>query len=490
MARTTILGHTLAVVWFGVLASALRDNPNPDMEQREVTFDLADIWGFEGPDMGQKEISEDLLAELGFTEVQPANPSGPAMFSPRGAPPRVVFPPGQPTAQNLQAICLQGGSRPRYPQGTLPSTGFSHLSRQADAIHRVEAWYGQQCCQGDWQQHVDRTLCCTRQAWREALHQFCEDEFGIKTRHYHCCNLRKKARWACFEREAPNPSYQPSRPYSGPNVPPRHTPVFTFNNSTCSRTGNEAKGVLPRALKGSNGTETSIPDIIFPPARPSASNIRHVCKLRKARPLYNAGCLPRGGYGWLARQAKSANRLERGYKSCCKGKVKVLACATQKWEEEMKRFCGDEHVAKAKKDQCCAEKGAQKQLACLASKAPDQDYMDPMLQRELTHDTPHPRRICDTHKILKKLQVKLPVDAMVKKCCHLEDVEKVACLTDTMTEFQEEQCKVQPPSTVSASECRGPNQAKCLSDLLTKSIAKAMKTKGFSRRRCPLKRLH
>lgn len=87
------------------------------------------------------------------------------------------------------------------------------------------------------------------------------------------------------------------------------------------------KLAAPRAFRRE---PASIPDIHFPPGRPTSSNIKLVCKLRKLRPRYVASCLPRGGYGWLARQSKAINRLERGLKRCCKGKKDVLACADEK----------------------------------------------------------------------------------------------------------------------------------------------------------------
>lgn len=76
--------------------------------------------------------------------------------------------------------------------------------------------------------------------WKKALDLFCEDEFSVKTRHYHCCKLQAQARLNCFETEAPNPSYGPTTQYSGPELLPRG-PGFIFTNN-CPRSENQREG--------------------------------------------------------------------------------------------------------------------------------------------------------------------------------------------------------------------------------------------------------
>ncbi|NXF97679.1 ECM1 protein, partial [Eubucco bourcierii] len=62
----------------------------------------------------------------------------------------------------------------------LPANGFAHLRRQAAALEasrpRLDA-----CCD-----HRG-ALPCARRAWTEVLDEFCADEFGVKTRQFHCC---------------------------------------------------------------------------------------------------------------------------------------------------------------------------------------------------------------------------------------------------------------------------------------------------------------
>ena len=87
-----------------------------------------------------------------------------------------------------------------------------------------------------------------------------------------------------------------------------------------------------RSLRGTiqQRTLSNKVSISFPPARPMADDIKSVCIHHKLRPFYDLRCLPRRGYGWLVRQTKAVNRLERGFKQCCKRKQEVLECADGK----------------------------------------------------------------------------------------------------------------------------------------------------------------
>ena len=74
--------------------------------------------------------------------------------------------------------------------------------------------------------------------------------------------------------------------------------------------------------------------INFPPGRPTADNIESLCSNQKLRPLYDIKCLPQYGFHNLARDLKTINRLEKGFKQCCKKRQGVLNCADQKVKEE------------------------------------------------------------------------------------------------------------------------------------------------------------
>lgn len=98
--------------------------------------------------------------------------------------------------------------------------------------------------------------------------------------------------------------------------------------------------MAPKSVRGNRRKKVKEPssslkvDINFPPGRPHPDTINSLCKYQKLRPLYAVKCLPGQGYGWLARQAKTINRIEKGFKRCCKVNRNVLKCADDKVKHE------------------------------------------------------------------------------------------------------------------------------------------------------------
>ncbi|XP_035537390.1 extracellular matrix protein 1 [Morone saxatilis] len=144
--------------------------------------------------------------------------------------PDVPFPPARPTAQNLAAICYQGQGRPRYPASFFPSSGASHFCRRGKAINRLESWYTV-CCSTLAAEQSTQILCCAEQAWKQALSQFCVEEYSTMTVPYECCADRGEAQWMCFDRELPNPDYYPTPGYTAPPAPLE--PGFIFSPNAC-----------------------------------------------------------------------------------------------------------------------------------------------------------------------------------------------------------------------------------------------------------------
>ncbi|XP_064209604.1 extracellular matrix protein 1 [Anguilla rostrata] len=499
----------VAVLEFGCSALEGTSQLDPDITQREVTFDLEDLWEHielpeADPDVTQREVTIDLpkiLRERGSRRGEPdmtqrmVDPvldghfeeiDRPMLF-PRSFEPKLPFPPARPYLHNFPAICHHGEGRHKYSRSSFPQDRFTHLQRQGDAIGNVESLYSF-CCEKNGTLGSELSLCCAQQAWEHALNNFCDEEFSIKTNHYHCCRKRSVARWSCFEKGAPNKSYQPTnrfyQPTSKGSVAPKSPSEseFNWNPDNCQRTDLE-----PREFR----EDPKVPDIRFPPGRPTSSNIRMICDLHKIRPRYDLKCLPSDRYGWLARQSKAINRLEKGIKQCCKGQDEVLACADGKWQAEMDRYCKEERSVKSSVFSCCDMPKGQDRYSCISESAPDSTYTYEILQRPIDSvffvklDL-----VCDTHKLLaKKFPVPFPVKGLVSQCCHLPAAQRTACVQGELDDLMERMCteKEPLPPTVSPDCClqTSPPVANCLFKLLEDALIKA---KRYSRikRKCPL----
>ncbi|KTG37074.1 hypothetical protein cypCar_00007869 [Cyprinus carpio] len=137
------------------------------------------------------------------------------------------FPPARPSVTNINAICLYGNGRPRYPASYFPSSGHAYARRAVNAVNRLESWFDQ-CCYGGLSLGNGQILCCAEQAWKNTLSYFCVEEYSTKTLVHECCEKKGEERWNCFESQAPNPSYQPMCGYTAP--PDR---IFTWDPNTC-----------------------------------------------------------------------------------------------------------------------------------------------------------------------------------------------------------------------------------------------------------------
>lgn len=494
-----------------------------DLSQREV--DLTDILGAdEEPMIMQAKIShtpdwmeafikraessrsaDTDAPQSGIAQVRDegAIPGGRPVLTPRSfGPPRILFPPSQPSPSNVHAICLHSAQRPRYPSSMLPRSGFGHLSRQADVVNRVEARYAW-CCQtqGTNQGH-NVTLCCARQAWEQTLIQFCENEFSIKTRHYHCCKKEgQAAQFRCFQQEGVNSDYQPIT--QNPETVTASKKGFKFNPNTCQRSRPIRPEPGPRAVRGKKKKKPLPPttrdaDISFPPGRPTATNIQSICSFRKLRPLYLTKCLPRKGYGWLVRQSKAVNRVERAFKQCCKGKQEgqqeVLSCAEGKWSELLDRFCVEEE-GKSPRFSCCELAPGEERYDCFSSRSPHPDY-GPKLHSSPSSAFPTNTQdttlgqICETHKIIKKkFDVGFSVKKIVRECCPLPADQKTTCVEEKLVAVSEDLCKGQVLASDVHSCCSSSpsqNPLTCVSNQLLEAITMATTSPRVRKRKCPL----
>lgn len=54
--------------------------------------------------------------------------------------------------------------------------------------------------------------------WDLSVKMFCEEEFSVKDRHYHCCKLKGPNRIECFNNNAANPNYDPTEELPVPQL--------------------------------------------------------------------------------------------------------------------------------------------------------------------------------------------------------------------------------------------------------------------------------
>uniref|UniRef100_A0A286XKU1 Extracellular matrix protein 1 n=1 Tax=Cavia porcellus TaxID=10141 RepID=A0A286XKU1_CAVPO len=74
------------------------------------------------------------------------------------------FPPGRPSADNLNQICLPDRQPVLYGPWNLPQTGYSHLSRQGETLNLLETGYSR-CCRC---QSTTHRLECAKLVWENS----------------------------------------------------------------------------------------------------------------------------------------------------------------------------------------------------------------------------------------------------------------------------------------------------------------------------------
>ncbi|XP_029307235.1 extracellular matrix protein 1 [Cottoperca gobio] len=477
-----------------LLSSASNGEP---IEQREVTFDIDKIiQEIQQPPhfMMQQEsdLTElldpkgtymlDILSKRDRLGVRPRSFSRPPILDYP-----VQFPLGQPTSDNLQAICLHGDHRPRYPKSYFPASGFGQQRRRASAVNNGESWLGT-CCKGNQEWEAKVMLCCATQAWELSVESFCEEDLSIKDRHYSCCRLRGSDRLNCFQNDAPNPNYNateelPVPPLLSTDNPYMSTVNFNFDPNTCQRTVMTPHSVRERR-KEKKASALQKVDINFPPGRPTADTIESLCRDQKLRPLYKVNCLPGLGYELLSRQAKTINRVEKGFKQCCKKKQDVLNCADQKWREELNKFCVNKNGEQVD-FHCCLGDASDDRYNCFQYISPDPHY-------NMTSDTEELslHRICDTHKIIKKkFPVGFHLKSFVNQCCPLSDQDKNICFVQKLEEMSAvcTSKKVAPPAVRRCCRMSSEELPQCISKIIMNAITKATTTlRQKKKKRCPL----
>ncbi|XP_020011380.1 extracellular matrix protein 1 isoform X2 [Castor canadensis] len=307
------------------------------------------------------------------------------------------FPPGRPSPDNLNQICLPERQHIVYGPWNLPQTGFSHLSRQGETLNFLETGYSR-CCR--CRSHTNR-LDCAKLVWEETMTRFCEAEFSVKTRHHWCCKWQGEARFSCFQEAAPRPHYQLQ-------ACPSHQPGLS-----------------------------SGPELPFPPGLPTLDNIKNICHLRRLRSV------PRNlpPTDPIQRQLHALTQLEVEFQRCCR-QGNNHTCTWKAWEDTLDRFCDREQAIKTHHHSCCRYPPSPARDDCFAHRAPYPNYDRDILTLDLSRVTPNLMgHLCGNRRVLTKhKQIPGLIQNMTAHCCDLPFPEQACCAEEEKLAFIDDLC--------------------------------------------------
>ncbi|XP_048212922.1 extracellular matrix protein 1 [Perognathus longimembris pacificus] len=310
------------------------------------------------------------------------------------------FPPGRPCSDNLEQICLPDRQHVVYGPWNLPQTGFSHLSRQGEALNLLETGYTR-CCR--CRHHLHR-LDCAKLVWEDSMTRFCEAEFSVKTRPHACCRLQGEARFACFQEEAPRPHYHAR--------------------------------VCPSPQPGLS----SGPEVPFPPGMPTVDKLRNICYLRRFRSVPSR-LLPPDDAVHL--QLRALGALEAELLRCCRHRGgRNLTCARQAWEDTLDKYCEQEQAIKTHPHSCCHYPPSPARDECFASQAPYPNYDRDILTLDLSRVTPNLMgHLCGNQRVISKHK-HIPglIQNMTSRCCGLPFPEQACCAEEEKLAFVDDLC--------------------------------------------------
>lgn len=307
------------------------------------------------------------------------------------------FPPGRPSPDNLDQICLPTRQHVVYGPWNLPQSGYSHLSRQGETLNMLETGYSRCCrCHG-----YAKRMDCTKLVWEDAMNQYCEAELSIKTRPHSCCKEQGEARFSCFQEEAPRPHYKRQ---AGPGRQP----------------------VIAAGL-----------ELPFPPGAPTLDNIKNICHARRFR------AVPRNfpPTDQLQRQLQVLSRLEVEFQRCCR-QGSNHSCVWKAWEDSLDGYCERELAIKTHHHSCCRYPPSPKRDECFAQKAPFPNYDRDLLTVDLSRVTPNIMDyICGNQRVISKYkQIPGLIRNMTDRCCKLPLPEQACCAEEEKTSYIADLC--------------------------------------------------
>lgn len=342
------------------------------------------------------------------------------------------FPPGRPSPDNLKQICLPERQHVVYGPWNLPQTGYSHLSRQGEALNLLETGYSRCCrCRSD-----TNRLDCVKLVWEDAMTQFCEAEFSVKTRPHLCCKQRGEERFSCFQKEAPRPDYLL-----------RPCPIH--------QTGISSGTQLP-----------------FPPGLPTPDNVKNICLLRRFRSV------PRNlpATDAIQRQLQALTRLETEFQRCCR-QGHNHTCTWKAWEDTLDGYCDQELAIKTHPHSCCHYPPSPARDECFAHLAPYPNYDRDILTVDLSRVTPSLMdHLCGNGRVLSKhKQIPGLIQNMTARCCQLPYPEQACCGEEEKLAFIEDLCGPRRNSWKDPALCcalsPGDKQANCFNTNYLRNVA-------------------
>ncbi|XP_030320957.1 extracellular matrix protein 1 [Calypte anna] len=306
------------------------------------------------------------------------------------------FPPAWPVAAIVTRHCRDPPSSPEPPRA-LPPNAFAHLRRQEAALRELRPRLDR-CCGNH------SPVPCAQRAWTAVLDGFCTDEFGVKTRQFHCCHHRGAARRRCFARSARESS------------------------------GGGSAGVVtpgPSSIVTSWDPWAALPS--FPPGEPTRNNLGNICGLWGLRPGTPGptGNLP----GTLSHpRVRLSLRLEREFGRCCRNQS--LPCAQQAWRRALDRFCRDVAGGPEEPHECCQLGGGRSRFRCFAAAAPHPHYDRELHNISLVRPKPKLlRTLCGpTRLIHPRPPIPELVGAVIRGCCPLPPHNQSACAQEELSQ--------------------------------------------------------
>ncbi|XP_075834267.1 extracellular matrix protein 1 isoform X1 [Microtus pennsylvanicus] len=367
-------------------------------------------------------------------EPQPSNPVQHCQQGRRGGWGHRLdgFPPGRPSPDNLNQICLPERQHVVYGPWNLPQTGYSHLSRQGESLNLLETGYSR-CCRC---RNPTNRLDCAKLVWEDTMTRFCEAEFSVKTRPHRCCRQRGEERFSCFQEEAPRPHYR-------------------LQPCPIHQTGMSSGPQLP-----------------FPPGLPTPDNVKNICLLRRFRSV------PRNLLATdpIQRQLQALTRLEMEFQRCCR-QGHNHTCTWKAWEDTLDEYCDRELAIKTHPHSCCHYPPSPARDECFAQRAPYPNYDRDLLTLDLSRVTPNLMgHLCGNGRVLTKhKQIPGLIQNMTVRCCDLPFPEQACCGEDEKLAFVENLCGPRRNSWKDPALCcnlsPGDEQANCFNVNYLRNVA-------------------